>query len=181
MSWISSPRTVTMRTIRRACGLIAALLFSLAGTSCREPAAPPASVASHRPARRSRSSSVLPDGIRRAGDTRCDPRECDSSGCRARRRSVAVVDTVVPFRETDADRRAHARRRRHDGERALRPRADSADRRPAAGRRIVARDTVVAYTTGQAPTPTSPVVLRYVGPDTAVARIALASHDTRFR
>jgi uncharacterized protein YjdB len=41
----------------------------------------------------------------------------------------------------------------------------------------LARDTVVAYTTDQPPV-TQPILLRYAGPDTAVARVVLAPGDT---
>jgi hypothetical protein len=41
----------------------------------------------------------------------------------------------------------------------------------------LARDTVTAYTTG-APSTIRPLLLRYAGPDTAVARITLAPKDT---
>ncbi|HEV7994228.1 MAG TPA: Ig-like domain-containing protein [Gemmatimonadaceae bacterium] len=160
-----------MRTIRRAHGFAAALLFSIAGTSCRESNAPsgPGRIA---PAGAALAfSSVLPESSGelviplRAARVRLFrlPGEVPER---------AVLDTLVPFRETDPDLSLTIGiattmvSERFGLELSL-----IDDQQQVAFR---ARDTVVSYTAGQAP-PIRPVLLRYVGADTAVARIVLAT------
>src|SRR5690242_11847160 len=102
MSSISSPCTVTMRTIRRACGFPAALLLLMAGTSCREPVAPsgPGRLAPTRAALA--FSSVLPEA---SGEPVIPLRSARVRLFRLPGETPerAVLDTVVPFGETDAD------------------------------------------------------------------------------
>lgn len=87
----------------------------------------------------------------------------------------SVIDTVVPFRETDPDLALTIGlvltmvSERFGLELSL-----IDDQQQVVYR---ARDTVVAYTSGPAP-PSTPVFLRYVGADTAVTRIELATDDT---
>lgn len=88
---------------------------------------------------------------------------------------VAMLDTIVPFLDTDDDRAVTLgvtltmANERFGMELALLD-----DRRDVV---YLGRDTVIAYTSGKAPA-AKPLVLRYAGPDTAVARIALAPRDT---
>jgi uncharacterized protein YjdB len=159
-----------MRTIRRARGLAAALLLSIAGTSCREPAAPsgPGRLAPTNAALA--FSSVLPES---SGEPVIPLRAARVRLFRLPGQvpERAVVDTVVPFSENDAERSLTLGvvvtmvSERFGIELSL-----IDDQQQVVYR---ARDTVVAYTSGHAP-PSKPVVLRYVGADTAVARIALA-------
>jgi hypothetical protein len=88
---------------------------------------------------------------------------------------VAVIDTLVPFLETDDDREVTlAVALTMANERFLMELALLDDQRNVV---FLGRDTVIAYTSGQPP-PARPLRLRYTGPDTAVARIAVAPNDT---
>ena len=88
---------------------------------------------------------------------------------------VAVLDTLVPFLETDDDREVTLgvaltmASERFGMELALLD--DQGDVV------FVGRDTVIAYTSGKPPA-ARPLRLRYAGPDTAVARLGLAPSDT---
>jgi uncharacterized protein YjdB len=162
-----------MRPIRRARGFAAALLLSIAGTSCRESAAPsgPGRVAPSRAALA--FASVLPES---AGEPVIPLRSARVRLFRLPGEvpERAVVDTVVPFRETDPDLALTIGivltmvSERFGLELSL-----IDDQQQVVYR---ARDTVVAYTSGPAPA-SSPVLLRYVGADTAVTRIDLATDE----
>lgn len=88
---------------------------------------------------------------------------------------VAVLDTLVPFLETDDEREVNLRvaltmaNERFGLELALLD-----EQRNVA---FLGRDTVIAYSNGKPPA-AQPLRLRYAGPDTAVARITLAPSDT---
>ncbi|MEO8561408.1 MAG: Ig-like domain-containing protein [bacterium] len=162
-----------MRTILRARGLAAALLFSVAGSSCRDTAAPsgpghlaPATAALAFVSKFPEVGGELVIPIRAAR-----VRLFRLPGETPER---AALDTVVSFRETDADLALTLGivvtmvSERFGLELSL---IDDQQQ-------VVywARDTVVAYTAGEAP-PTQGVVLRYVGPDTAVARISVGTDE----
>ena len=90
-------------------------------------------------------------------------------------REVPALDTLVPFLETDTDRALTLgitltmANERFGLELALLD-----DRGQVV---YLGRDTVIAYTSGRAPAPKA-LRMRYAGPDTAVARIALEPRDT---
>lgn len=165
-----------MRAFRRACRDVAALLLSLSGLTCRELAAPTGS------GRVAPTSAALAFAV-------ALPEESGEPIIPIRQARVrlfrlpgevperAVIDTVVPFLETDADR-----------ELTLGIALTMANERFGIELTLlddhgqvayVARDTVIAFTSGS-PRPPS-LRLRYAGPDTAVARIALAPRDTVLR
>lgn len=162
-----------MRTIRRARGLAAALLLSIAGTSCRDSAAPsgPGRVAPTRAALA--LTSVLPES---SGEPVIPVRFARVRLFRLPGQvpELAVLDTLVPFSETDADLTLTLGivltmvSERFGLELSL---IDDQQQVVYRG-----RDTVLAYTSGPPP-PAAPVVLRYVGADTAVTRIELATPE----
>lgn len=88
---------------------------------------------------------------------------------------AAVLDTLVPFLETDDDREVTLAvtltmaNERFGLELALLDDQGNVV--------FLGRDTVIAYTSGKPPA-AQPLRLRYAGPDTAVARLALAPGDT---
>jgi uncharacterized protein YjdB len=88
---------------------------------------------------------------------------------------LAILDTVVPFLETDGERTLTLdvvltmANERFGMELALLD-----DRAQVV---YLGRDTVVAYTSGQPPA-AKPLRLRYAGPDTGVTRISVAPRDT---
>jgi uncharacterized protein YjdB len=162
-----------MRTIRRARGLAAALLLSIAGTSCRDSAAP-SGLGRVAPTRAALAfASVLPES---SGEPVIPLRSARVRLFRLPGEvpERAVVDTVVPFSETDADVTLTLGivltmvSERFGFELSL---IDDQQQVVYRG-----RDTVVAYTSGPAPA-AAPVALRYVGADTAVARIELAASE----
>ena len=162
-----------MHTIHRALGHAAALLFAMAGISCREPAVP-SGLGRVAPTHAALAfSSVLPES---SGEPVIPLRAARVRLFRlpGELPERAVLDTVVPFRETDQDLALTLGivvtmvSERFGLELSL---VDDQQQ-------VVyqARDTVVAYTTGQSP-PGKQIALRYVGADTAVTRIALATDE----
>jgi hypothetical protein len=166
-----------MRAFRRPCRDVAALLITLSGLTCREAAAPTG------------SGRVAPSTAALAFAAEL-PDETDDPVIPIRQARVrlfrlpgeipehAVLDTVVPFLETDADREltlgialTMANERFGIALTLLDDQGEVA---------YVARDTVIAFTSGAPPRVTS-LRLRYAGADTAVARIALTPRDTALR
>jgi hypothetical protein len=162
-----------MLAFRRACRTIAALLISLSGLTCREPAAP---TGTGRVAPGSAALAFVAEVPEEDGEPIIPIRQARVRLFRLPGEipERAVLDTVVPFLETDADR-----------ELTLGIALTMASERFGIELTLldddgqivyVARDTVIAFTSG-APTATA-LQLRYAGPDTVVARVALAPRDT---
>jgi uncharacterized protein YjdB len=166
-----------MRAFRRACRVVAALLFSLSGLTCREAAAPTGTGRVAPGTAALAFAAELPDA---SGEPVIPIRQARMRLFRLPGEipERAVLDTVVPFLETDAEREltfeiavTMANERFGIELTLLDDRGQPA---------YVARDTVIAFTSGTPPEATS-LRLRYAGADTAVARIALAPRDTVLR
>ena len=164
-----------MRALHRACGIAAALLIPLAGLSCRDTAGP-AGVGRIAPTAAGLAISPVWDQVV-PGDPVIPIREARVRLFRlpGKTPEVAILDTVVPFLETDGDRAltlnvtvTMANERLGVELALLDDRAEVA---------YVGRDTVIAYTSGGRRA-AKPLRLRYAGPDTGVTRIALAPRDT---
>jgi hypothetical protein len=164
-----------MRALLRASRTAAAILFPLGILSCRQTDGP---TGTGRIAPTLAALAVQPvlEGAL-AGDPVIPLRQARIRLFRlpGQTPELAVVDTMVPFRETDDDRAVTLgvtltmANERFGMELALLD-----DRRDVV---YLGRDTVVAYTSGRAPA-ARPLVLRYAGPDTAVVSFALAPRDT---
>ncbi len=163
-----------MRAFRRAGRTVAALLISFSGLTCREVAGP---TGTGRIAPTSAALAFVTELPDDTGDPVIPIRQARVRLFRLPGEipELAVLDTVVPFLETDADLELTLgieltmASERFGIELTL---LDDTGRLA-----YVARDTVIAYTTGTPPTPTT-LRFRYAGPDTAVARVALAPRDT---
>jgi uncharacterized protein YjdB len=163
-----------MRALRPAYRLAALFLLSFAGLTCRDTAGP-AGTGRVAPTNAALAfSSVLRED---SGDPIIPIRQARVRLFRLPGQipEVAAIDTVLPFSESDSARvvtlgiTLTMASERFGIELAL------LDERAQVA--YLARDTVIAYTSGPPPTP-RPLTLRYAGPDTAVARIALAPTDT---
>jgi len=163
-----------MRAFRRAGRTVAALLISCSGLTCREAGAP---TGMGRFAPTSAALALVTELPEAAGDPVIPIRQARVRLFRLPGEipELAVLDTVVPFLETDGDL-----------ELTLDVALTMASERFGIELTLlddngqlayVARDTVIAYTSGPPPPPTT-VRFRYAGADTAVARVALAPRDT---
>ena len=163
-----------MRAFRRAGRTVAALLISCSGLTCREAAAP---TGTGRIAPTSAALAFITELPEEPGDPVIPIRQARVRLFRLPGEipEIAVLDTVVPFLETDADL-----------ELTLGIALTMASERfgieltlldDSGQLAYLARDTVIAFTEGAPPTPTT-LRFRYAGPDTAVARVVLAPRDT---
>jgi hypothetical protein len=165
-----------MRALRRARRQIAAIVLFLAILSCRDTGGP---AGTGRIAPTSAGLAVAPMLDVRPGDPVIPIREARVRLFRlpGQTPEVAILDTVVPFLETDDDRALTLGvaltmvNERFGMELALLD-----DRAQVV---YLGRDTVIAYTSGPPPL-AKPLRMRYAGPDTGVARITLAPRDTIF-
>jgi uncharacterized protein YjdB len=163
-----------MRALRWARRNAAAIVLPLAGLSCRSADGP---TGTGRIAPSFAALAVQPVLSTSPEDPVIPLREARIRLFRlpGRTPEVSVLDTLVPFLETDNDREVTLgvtltmANERFGVELALLD-----DQRNVV---YLGRDTVIAYTSGKPPA-AKPLRLRYAGPDTAVARIALAPSDT---
>ena len=163
-----------MRALRRACRLAAVFVLSFTGLTCRDTAGPTGTGRVAPTNAALAFSSVLPED---QGDPIIPIRQARVRLYRLPGQipERAVVDTVLPYLETDGDRAVMLgitltmASERFGIELALLD-----DRAQVA---YLGRDTVIAYTSGPPPN-AKPLLLRYAGPDTLVARVALAPRDT---
>ena len=163
-----------MRALRRASRLAAVLLLCFTGLTCRDMAGPTGTGRVAPTNAALAFSSVLPE---ETGDPIIPIRQARVRLYRLPGQipERAVLDTVLPFLETDSDRAVTLKitltmaSERFGIEVALLD-----DRAQVA---YLGRDTVIAYTSGPPPN-AKQLLLRYAGPDTLVARIALAPRDT---
>ena len=162
-----------MRVIRQACRIAAATLLPFALLSCRETAGPTG------PGRLAPTAAALAVELV-FGDGAPEP-EIPLREARIRlirlpggTPEVAAVDTLVPLGDKEQQTVTLEVTLTVANERFAVDLALLDDRGEVAYR---GRDTVVAYTTGKPPA-AKPIRLVYAGPDTAVARIALAPRDT---
>ncbi|HEU4721291.1 MAG TPA: Ig-like domain-containing protein, partial [Gemmatimonadaceae bacterium] len=163
-----------MRALRRACRTAAALVIPVVVLSCRETGGP---TGTGRIAPTAAAVAVAPVLGAESGEPVIPLRQARIRLFRLPGQvpERAMLDTLVPFRETDDERAITLdvvltmANERFGMELALLD--DLAD--------VVylGRDTVIAYTSGKPPA-AKPLRLRYAGPDTAVARIELAPRDT---
>ena len=165
-----------MRALRRLHHDVAAIVISLAILSCRDTGGP---AGTGRISPTSASLAVTPVLDAEPGDPLIPIRQARVRLFRlpSQTPELAILDTVVPFLETDADRALTLDvvltmvNERLGMELAL---VD--DRAQVV---YLGRDTVIAYTSGPPPA-ARPLRMRYAGPDTGVARITLAPRDTIF-
>lgn len=163
-----------MRALRRACRNAAAILIPLAVLSCRSTEGP---TGNGRVAPTVVALAVQPVLAADSGAPVIPLRQARIRLFRLPGRipEEAVLDTLVPFLETDGEREVTLgvtltmASERFGMELALLD--DQGDVV------YVGRDTVIAYTSGPPPA-AKPLRLRYAGPDTAVVRIELAPSDT---
>ena len=163
-----------MRALRWARRNSAAIVLPLAGLSCRSADGP---TGTGRIAPSFAALAVQPVLSTSPEDPVIPLREARIRLFRlpGRTPEVSVLDTLVPFLETDNDSEVTLgvtltmANERFGVELALLD-----DQRNVV---YLGRDTVIAYTSGKPPA-AKPLRLRYAGPDTAVARIALAPSDT---
>jgi hypothetical protein len=163
-----------MREFRRAGRTVAVLLISISGLTCRDAAAP---TGTGRVAPTSAALALVAALPEDTGDPVIPIRQARVRLFRLPGEipELAVLDTVVPFLETDADL-----------ELTLGIELTMASERfgieltlldDTGQLAYVARDTVIAFTDEAPPTPTT-LRFRYAGPDTVVARVVLAPRDT---
>lgn len=163
-----------MRALRRACRTAAALLIPVVVLSCRDTGGP---TGTGRIAPTAAALVVAPVVGAESGEPVIPLRQARIRLFRLPGQvpARAILDTLVPFRETDEERAitldvvlTMANERFGMELALLDDRADVV---------YLGRDTVIAYTSGRPPA-AKPLRLRYAGPDTAVARIELAPRDT---
>ena len=163
-----------MRAFPQACRTVAAILFPLAVLSCRDTGGP---TGTGRTAPTAAALAVAPLFAEDSGEPVIPLRQARIRLFRlpGQTPEVAVLDTLVPFGEGEDERAVTLgvtltmANERFGMELALLD-----DRSDVV---YLGRDTVIAYTSGKPPA-AKPLRLRYAGPDTAVARIALAPRDT---
>ena len=163
-----------MRALRWTSRTAAAIVLPLAVLSCRSTDGP---TGTGRIAPSFAALTVLPLLSTNADDPVIPLREARIRLFRlpGQMPEVSVLDTLVPFLETDDDREVTLgvtltmANERFGVELALLD-----DQRDVV---YLGRDTVIAYTAGKPPA-AQPLRLRYAGPDTGVVRIALAPNDT---
>src|SRR5215218_6782018 len=165
-----------MRALRRLHRDVAAIVLSLAILSCRDTGGP---AGTGRIAPTSAGLAVAPLLDAEPGDPVIPIRQARVRLFRlpAQTPEQAILDTIVPFLETEEDRALTLDvvltmvNERFGMELALLD-----DRAQVV---YLGRDTVIAYTSGPPPA-AKPLRMRYAGPDTGVARITLAPRDTVF-
>ena len=159
-----------LRQIRRSA---AAILLSLAVVSCRDAAEP---TGTGRTAPTAAALAVAPVFGGEAGDPVIPLRQARIRLFRlpGRTPEVAAVDTLIPFGDEEEQAVTLAVTLTMASERFGMELALLDDRGEVA---YLGRDTVTAHTRGRPPAAT-PFRLVYSGPDTAVARIAVAPRDT---
>ena len=171
----STPRTRPGRAQRRARGIAAAILIPLAAHSCRDTAGPTGVGRIAPTAAGLAISPVWAESV--PGDPVIPIRQARVRLFRlpGTTPEVAIIDTVVPFGETDADRAL-----------TLNVTVTMANERlgielalldDLAQVAYLGRDTVIAYTSGGRRA-AKPIRLRYAGPDTGVTLVTLAPRDT---
>ena len=162
-----------MRALRRACRTAAAILITVAALSCRESAAP---TGMGRIAPTRAALAVAPVFASEEMEPEIPLRQARIRLFRlpGLTPEVAVLDTLIPFGERDEETVTLDVTLTMANERFGMELALLDDRGDVV---YLGRDTVIAYSSGGPPA-AKPFRLVYSGPDTAVARIAIAPRDT---